>query len=58
MGDEDARVPYEATLAQLWENAPMVNPNEFDDWPMDRVYRFNWYLSTRNKMKDELGSKK
>lgn len=47
-------MPYDALIAPLWIASPR-NPEEFDDWPMDRVYRMLKYIELRKQLTAELG---
>jgi hypothetical protein len=39
-GGEEA-MPLEAMLAQIWlRGGCSVNPDEFDDWPIDRIFQW------------------
>ena len=45
-------MPYDALLALIWWQNP-CNPDEMDNWPIDRVMRMLWYLEAHGKLKDQ-----
>lgn len=46
-------MPYEALIAPIWYANP-CNPEEIDDWPMDRVFRMLNYIKLQKEIQQEL----
>lgn len=48
-------MPYEALIAPIWRANP-CNPEELDEWPMDRVFRMLYYLGLAKELDQELAN--